>query len=47
MKMLAKVLDKKQNKNEFEEGWEQAIKKSYNISDEKYIQPLIKCLQDE
>lgn len=44
MKMMANVLSKNQNKDNMEEGFEQAIKSSYNISDEKYVEPLIKCV---
>ena len=41
MKMLANMLSKKADKSKEEEGQEQAIKSSYNSSDEKYAQPLI------
>lgn len=44
MKMLANMLSKKADKSKEEEGQEQAIKSSYNSSDEKYAQPLIDCV---
>lgn len=44
MKMLANMLSKKKDKTSSEEGQEQAIKNSYNISDKKYAQPLIDYL---
>ena len=44
MKMLANFLSKKENKDSAEEGCEQAIKSSHNISDKKYAEPLIKCV---
>lgn len=47
MKLLANMLSKKQDKDSTEEGQEQAIKSSYNISDEKYAKPLIEYLSGE
>lgn len=47
MKLLANMLSKKQDKDSTEEGQEQAIKSSYNISDEKYAKPLIEYLLNE
>lgn len=47
MKLLANMLSKKENKNNAEAGQEQAIKNSYDISDEKYAKPLIEYLLGE
>ena len=47
MKLLANMLSKKENKSNAELGQEQAIKSSYNISDEKYAKPLIEYLLGE
>lgn len=44
MKMMANMLSKNQNKDDAEAGFEQAIKNSYNISSEKYAEPLIRYL---
>jgi menaquinone-dependent protoporphyrinogen IX oxidase len=44
MKLLANALSKKKNKSSSELGQEEAIKNSYDISDKKYAEPLIKCL---
>ena len=44
MKMMSNVLSKKKNKDSVEEGFAQDIKSSYNISSEKYAEPLVKYL---
>lgn len=44
MKMAASMLSKKQDKDSFQEGFEQAIKSSYNISAKEYAEPLITYL---
>ena len=44
MKMMSNVLSKKKNKDSVEEGFVQAIKSSYDISSEKYTEPLVKYL---
>ncbi len=46
MKMAAAMLSKKKDKNDFDEGFEQAIKQSYDISSEEYAKPLIKYIQE-
>ncbi len=47
MKMMSKVLSKKQNMDSAEEGFAQAIKSSYDISSREYAEPLIKYLLEE
>ena len=47
MKMMSKVLSKKKNKDSAEEGFAQAIKRSYDISSKEYAEPLIKYLLEE
>ena len=47
MKLLANMLSKKQDKDSAEAGQEQAIKSSYDISDEKYAKPVIEYLLDQ
>lgn len=47
MKMMSKVLSKKKNKDSAEEGFAQAIKRSYDISSKEYANPLIKYLLEE
>ena len=44
MKMFASMLGKKE-KSEFEEGMSAAIKSSYDISDKKFIEPLMEYLR--
>ncbi len=44
MKMVASMLSKKADKTDFEEGFALAIKESYDISDRKYAEPLIRYL---
>lgn len=44
MKMAAAMLSKKKDKDSFEEGFEQAISSSYDISSKEYAQPLIDYL---
>lgn len=46
MKMAAAMLSKKKDKDSFEEGFEQALKGSYDISSEEYTEPLIKYLRE-
>ena len=47
MRIVAKLIDKKKNKNETEKGFGKAIKKSYDISSKKYIEPLLKFVRDK
>lgn len=47
MKMMAGVLSKQQNKDVVDEGFEQAIKSSYDISSEEFAQPLIDYLKEQ
>ena len=47
MKLLANMLSKKQDKDSAEAGQEQAIKSSYDISDEKYAKTLVEYLLGE
>ena len=47
MKMMSKVLSKRQNMDSVEEGFAQAIKSSYDISSREYAEPLIKYLLEE
>ena len=46
MKMAASMLSKKKDKTDFEEGFAQAIQKSYDITDRKYAEPLIRYLAE-
>jgi menaquinone-dependent protoporphyrinogen IX oxidase len=46
MKMFAKMLAKKENKTEEEKAMAEVIKDSYDISDKKYIQPIIALVKD-
>lgn len=41
---MSNVLSKKKNKDSVEEGFAQDIKSSYDISSEKYAEPLVKYL---
>lgn len=45
MKIAAAMLNKKKNKDSFDDGFAQALKGSYDISSEEYAEPLIKYLQ--
>ncbi len=45
MKMYAKMLKSKKNKSAEDEAMIKMISSSYDISDRKYIQPIIECLQ--
>lgn len=47
MKMMSNFLSKKQKKDSSEEGFEQAIKYSYDISSKKYAEALINYLVEE
>ena len=47
MRIVAKLIDKKKNKNETEKGFGKAIKKSYDISSKEYIEPLLKFVRDK
>ena len=47
MKMFAKMMAKKKDKTEEEKGMAEMIGKSYDISDRKYIQPMVECLKGE
>lgn len=44
MKMMSNVLSKKKNKDSLEEGFEQAIRSSYDILSKEYAEPLINLL---
>lgn len=44
MKMLLKTLGAKKNKTEAEQEMIKMISSSYDISDKKYIEPILKCL---
>lgn len=46
MKTLAKFLSSKNNKNSVENGCEQAIRNSYDISSIEYIDPLINYIRE-
>ena len=47
MKAVSFIMSKQDDseKTDYEKGFEQAISKSYDISDPKYAQPLIDCLK--
>ncbi|MDE6747868.1 MAG: flavodoxin domain-containing protein [Lachnospiraceae bacterium] len=45
MKMFIKVLKAKKNKTEMEEEMIKMISSSYDISDKKYIEPILECLK--
>lgn len=45
MKMLLKTLGAKKNKTEAEQEMIKMISSSYDISDKKYIEPILKCLE--
>lgn len=45
MKMVASMLSKKQDKDEYDKGFEQALKESFDISSKEYAMPLIEYLK--
>lgn len=45
MKMFVKTLTAKKNKTEEEREMVKMISKSYDISDQKYIEPILQCLK--
>lgn len=45
MKMFVKVLKAKKGKTEMEEEMVKVISSSYDISDKKYIEPILECLK--
>lgn len=47
MKMFAKMMAGKKDKTEDEKVMAEMIGKSYDISDRKYIQPMVECLKGE
>lgn len=47
MKMFIKTLKAKKNKTEADEEMIKMISSSYDISDKKYIQPILNCLEKE
>ena len=47
MKMFAKMMANKKDKTEEEKGMAEMIGKSYDISDRKYILPIVDCLKGE
>ena len=47
MKLFSKMMAKKKNKTEAEEEMARMISHSYDISDRKYIEPVIECLTKE
>lgn len=47
MKLLAKMLSRKNNKSKEEDCCEQAIGSSYDISSVEYIEPLIKFMKNK
>lgn len=46
MKMLIKTLKAKKNKTKDEEEMIRMISSSYDISDKKYVEPILKCLEE-
>ena len=46
MKMVSKLMSGKKNKNEVEAGFEQAIKRSYDISGKEHIEQLVNFVKD-
>lgn len=46
MKMVAKMLSSKEKKSDIESGTATAISKSHDISDKRYIRPLIECIKE-
>lgn len=47
MKMLVKTLKAKKNKTAKEQEMIKMISGSYDISDRKYIEPILKCLENK
>ena len=47
MKMLSFMLSKQKDKSEYDAGFEQAIKSSYDISSKEYAMPLIQYLSNK
>ena len=47
MKIVAKLIGGKKNKNETEKGFDLAIKKSHDISSKDYITPLLKFVRNK
>lgn len=47
MKMMSFMLSKQKNKSEYDAGFEQAIKSSYDISSKEYAMPLIQYLSNK
>lgn len=45
MKMVAKMMEKKKDKDSNEKGFSQAITNSYDISSDKYVEPLVNFLK--
>ena len=46
MKMAARIMNKKKNKDDNEAGFEQAIQSSYDISSKEYVKPLINFIKE-
>ncbi|MDD5899640.1 MAG: flavodoxin domain-containing protein [Lachnospiraceae bacterium] len=46
MKMFSNMMSKKENKSEDEKRMAEMITKSYDISDRKYILPVVECIQE-
>ena len=46
MKMAASMLSKKQDKNEYDQGFEEALKGSFDISSKEYVMPLVEYLRE-
>lgn len=47
MKIFIKVLKSKKDKTAEDEEMIKTISSSYDISDRKYINPILKCLEDQ
>lgn len=47
MKIFIKTLKAKKNKSEADDEMIEMISSSYDISDKKYIEPILKCLESE
>lgn len=47
MKAAASMMSKKNDKSDVETGFEQAIKSSYDMSSDEFVQPLVKYLNEE
>ena len=46
MKMFAKTIKAKKNKTQEEQEMAKMISASYDISDRKYIEPIITCMKN-